>query len=105
VTRAFGVYRIYDSGRRVIVRRSLLANEAARVAGQLRDAMTDSQVGQALAEGWNYLPAKITAAERVKARVHTYIANNRTAYQSRTQHKIATEIQRLSRKGVDRATT
>jgi hypothetical protein len=47
---AWAVVREYDDGRRTLVRDNLSARGAERLAGELRDAMTDAQC----AEGWNY---------------------------------------------------
>lgn len=44
--------RVNDDGRRQIVNRDMCALAAEKVAGALRDASTDAEVG----EGWNYLP-------------------------------------------------
>jgi hypothetical protein len=57
------VVAVNDDGRTETVLRNLHGDEAAKIAGKMRDQMTDKQVD----EGWNYLPRRDqfrTKAER-----------------------------------------
>lgn len=58
--RIWAVARVFDDQKRrpIPVQLGLREFEAKLEAGRWRDGMTDSQVGQALREGWNYLPVK-----------------------------------------------
>lgn len=63
-----GVFRVYDGGKRPPerVHGCETLEIAERRAGQLRDAMTDAEVGAALDAGWNYqaLPLKRSAKDQ-----------------------------------------
>ena len=54
--RTWGVVRINDDGRRLVVQRGMHPDAAAHEAGRLRDAMSDDDVGR----GWNYLASKVS---------------------------------------------
>ena len=52
------VARVNDDGREEVLRTGLRAEDAERIAGQLRDACPEDDV----AAGWNYLPRKMRAS-------------------------------------------
>lgn len=56
LTRArFGVFRVYDDGRKELVTPVGSHAEAAEAAGSMRDEMTDAECGA----DWNYQPGKM----------------------------------------------
>lgn len=56
----WAVCRVYDDMRDpVLVREHLTPQGASRIAGEMRDRMTDVEVGAALAEGWTFGPVRV----------------------------------------------
>jgi hypothetical protein len=51
----WGVVRLNDDGRREVVNRGMCWLAAEKLAGAMRDQSTEREI----AEGWNYLPAKV----------------------------------------------
>ena len=48
------VVKEYDFGKFEVVKPGLSLHEAQKIAGQLRDAMTDAEVGRSVDDGWSY---------------------------------------------------
>lgn len=100
----WGVFKVFDSGRASeLIGPSPSAEAADRVAGYMRDHMTDADVGAALKAGWNYLPRPLTREQAMKARAREQAAR-RSSPQRHAPQRIATPPKRLVRKGVGRRT-